>query len=336
MQIFSNNGATTLAVAVNALDTTITVVDASKFPVGEFKVTLETVDRSKNEIVLVTGVVGNVLTVVRAQEGTVATDFPVDAKVENRVTAEWLNALQTTVDGMVDDTTASTTKTWSSSKVSAELDTKQATLVSGTNIKTINSTSLLGSGNITTPTTTVNNTLTSTSTTEALSAAQGKVLQDSKAPLASPALTGTPTAPTAAVGTNTTQLATTAFVNTEIANDAVLKTGATMTGAITSLRETIVAMPANDINLTTGNFFTKRITAATTFTVSNVPTTGQAISFILELTNGGAATITWFSGVKWAGGTAPTLTASGVDFLGFYSHDGGTTWRGILMSKDSK
>ena len=33
-----------------------------------------------------------------------------------------------------------------------------------------------------------------------------------KAPLASPALTGTPTAPTASVGTNTTQLATTAFV----------------------------------------------------------------------------------------------------------------------------
>lgn len=33
-----------------------------------------------------------------------------------------------------------------------------------------------------------------------------------KAPLASPALTGTPTAPTAAEGTNTTQLATTAFV----------------------------------------------------------------------------------------------------------------------------
>lgn len=35
---------------------------------------------------------------------------------------------------------------------------------------------------------------------------------DAKAPLASPALTGTPTAPTAASGTNTTQLATTAYV----------------------------------------------------------------------------------------------------------------------------
>ena len=37
-----------------------------------------------------------------------------------------------------------------------------------------------------------------------------------KAPLDSPALTGTPTAPTAATGTNTTQIATTAFVNAEI------------------------------------------------------------------------------------------------------------------------
>lgn len=44
---------------------------------------------------------------------------------------------------------------------------------------------------------------------------------NAKAALASPALTGTPTAPTAAVGTNTTQVATTAFVNAEIANDAV-------------------------------------------------------------------------------------------------------------------
>ncbi|REK64398.1 MAG: hypothetical protein C6P35_12965 [Cohnella sp.] len=38
-----------------------------------------------------------------------------------------------------------------------------------------------------------------------------------RAPLASPAFTGTPTAPTAAAGTNNTQIATTAFVNTAIA-----------------------------------------------------------------------------------------------------------------------
>lgn len=52
-----------------------------------------------------------------------------------------------------------------------------------------------------------------------------------KADIASPALTGIPTAPTAAVGTNTTQLATTAFVNAEIANDAPSKTGAGASGS---------------------------------------------------------------------------------------------------------
>jgi hypothetical protein len=100
--------------------------------------------------------------------------------------------------------------------------------------------------------------------------------------------------------------------------------------------DTRVAMAANDINLAAGSFFTKTISGATTFSLSNVPVTGQAVSFILELTNGGSATVTWFSGVKWAGGTAPTLTASGVDILGFYSHDGGTTWRGLVLAKDSK
>jgi hypothetical protein len=50
---------------------------------------------------------------------------------------------------------------------------------------------------------------------------------DLKANLASPALTGTPTAPTATAGTNTTQIATTAFVNTELATKQNTITGTT-------------------------------------------------------------------------------------------------------------
>lgn len=156
------------------------------------------------------------------------------------------------------------------------------------------------------------------------------------APLASPTFTGTPAAPTAAVGTNTTQLATTAHVFAERSSVSTLTNKTLTTPLITGTREVLVAMPANAIDLATGNLFTKTISGATTLTVSNVPTTGTAASFILELTNAGSAAITWFSGVKWAGGTAPTLTASGVDVLGFYTHNGGTTWRGFLLSKDSK
>lgn len=112
------------------------------------------------------------------------------------------------------------------------------------------------------------------------------------------------------------------------AGNVVLATG--------SLRQVRTAIPASDINLNTGNYFTRTISGATTFTVSNVPTTGTAISFILDLTNGGSATITWFSGVKWAGGTAPTLTSAGRDVLGFFTHDGGTNWTGLVLGKDVK
>ncbi|GAB9186059.1 hypothetical protein [Bradyrhizobium diazoefficiens] len=52
----------------------------------------------------------------------------------------------------------------------------------------------------------------------------------SRAPLASPALTGTPTAPTAAQNTNTTQVATTAFVLGQAATVAPLMDGAAVVG----------------------------------------------------------------------------------------------------------
>jgi hypothetical protein len=135
-------------------------------------------------------------------------------------------------------------------------------------------------------------------------------------------------------------------------NDAGYQTSANVTTAITNLKaaanawsavqnfvgttDTKTAMAANAIDLSLGGFFTKTISGATTLTVSNIPTAGKVGAFILELTNAGSAAITWFAGVKWAGGTAPTLTSAGVDILSFYTIDGGTTWRGAVVSKDSK
>ena len=63
---------------------------------------------------------------------------------------------------------------------------------------------------------------------------------------------------------------------------------------------------------------------------------GDVSAFILVLTNGGSATVNWFSGVTWAGGTPPTLTAAGVDVIGFFTIDGGTTWRGLVLALDIK
>jgi len=108
-------------------------------------------------------------------------------------------------------------------------------------------------------------------------------------------------------------------------------TGTTPT--FTGTKETSTAISASAIDLSAGNYFTKTISGTTTFTISNAASSGTVNSFILQLTNGGSATVNWFSGVKWAGGTAPTLTASGYDELGFFSIDGGTTWQGFVLGK---
>ncbi|MBF8917574.1 tail fiber protein [Escherichia coli] len=72
-----------------------------------------------------------------------------------------------------------------------------------------------------------------------------KDLADTKAPIESPSLTGTPTAPTAAQGTNSTQIANTAFVKSAI---TALINGAP--GTLDTLKE-IAAAINNDPNFST-------------------------------------------------------------------------------------
>lgn len=93
---------------------------------------------------------------------------------------------------------------------------------------------------------------------------------------------------------------------------------------------------AQTINVLNGSMVSMTLNGATTYTFSGAPVSGNAASFTLELTNGGAYTVTWPSGTKWSGGVAPILTASGTDILSFFTRDGGTTWRGVMVSKDSR
>ena len=85
-----------------------------------------------------------------------------------------------------------------------------------------------------------------------------------------------------------------------------------------------------EIDLANGAFVTATITGSLTFTFSNPPATGQGMQFVLILTNGGSAVVTWPGAVTWTGGTAPTLRSSGVDVLRFYTSNGGANWYGEL------
>lgn len=103
---------------------------------------------------------------------------------------------------------------------------------------------------------------------------------------------------------------------------------------ITGLKETKTAPAISSgtltLNCSLGNVFAVSLNAnITTLSFTNVPATGTAFGLTLMLTaDGTARTITWGSAVKWAGGTAPTLTSTNakVDVFVLFTHDGGTTW----------
>jgi hypothetical protein len=89
-------------------------------------------------------------------------------------------------------------------------------------------------------------------------------------------------------------------------------------------------------DLAVANFFSVTIDQATTFTFSNPPASGDFGAFVMEITNGAAFVITFPASVDFPGGTAPTLTASGVDQLVFTTRDGGTTYFGFVAGLDIK
>ena len=186
---FSNNAVTTLSAGISVGATSFNVSSASLFPTlasGDWTYVSLT-----SEVVKVTAISGTTFTC----DATSAAHASGES-VELRMTAELLNdfaedteALPKTGGAM---TGAITTNSTFDGRDVATDGTKLDTIATSAN-------------NYSHP---ANHAI---SVTTGLQAAL-----DSKAPLASPALTGVPTAPTAAANTNTTQVATTAYVQTEV------------------------------------------------------------------------------------------------------------------------
>ena len=96
-------------------------------------------------------------------------------------------------------------------------------------------------------------------------------------------------------------------------------------------KQTAEAVAALDINLSTGNYFTKTIAGNSTFTFSNPPASGTVGSFTLELTHS-SGTVTWPTSVKFPLDTAPTLNTGKTHLFIFVTDDGGTRYRGAALA----
>jgi len=102
-------------------------------------------------------------------------------------------------------------------------------------------------------------------------------------------------------------------------------------GALTNTNATLT------LDCHNGNNFSVTLAAnVTSFVVSNLPASGTAFFFTLKVTQDSTArSISWGSAVKWAAGSAPSLSsASGaVDVFTFYTIDSGTTIYGFTAGQ---
>lgn len=105
----------------------------------------------------------------------------------------------------------------------------------------------------------------------------GNQIDTTYAPLASPALTGTPTAPTAADGTNTTQIATTAFVTSAVSAVA----GAMRFKGTVGTGGTVTSLPTTEVKV------------GDTYKVCSVGTYASQTAKIGDLFIATATTPTW-------------------------------------------
>ena len=92
---------------------------------------------------------------------------------------------------------------------------------------------------------------------------------------------------------------------------------------------------STEIDIEDGNVQTLTVTGGTpTLSFTNWPASGTAGSVTLIITDGGAGTVTWAAACDWPGGTAPSLTASGRDWVVCSSIDAGTTIDCFTVGQD--
>jgi hypothetical protein len=92
---------------------------------------------------------------------------------------------------------------------------------------------------------------------------------------------------------------------------------------------------ATNLSYALGEVINCTIGADLTFTFSSPPSNAITGIMILEITNGGAFTITWPTSVVWDGGSAPILQFAGTDIITFITRDAGTTWRAVRGWKEA-
>jgi hypothetical protein len=139
---------------------------------------------------------------------------------------------------------------------------------------------------------------------------------------------------------------TAAMLNTDVTLDEITDHGATTTNNITvgMIDTSGVRTPISSgsggatatFDLSTASTFTHTLAANSTTTLAEVNATdGQKFMIRLEQNSAGTGLVNFFSNIRWAGGTAPTLTATTgkVDIFGFLTTTSGN-YEGFIVGQN--
>lgn len=387
MQLFTNNADSVLdgAIAADTTSITLSTGGGSKFPLptgGDFFLATlfqkAGASEINHEIVKCVARAGDVLTVVRAQEGTTAREFDTGDGFELRVTAGTLaNKEELVVVGTTDQYWRGD-KSWQTlNRSSVGLGNVDNTSDANKPVSTAQQTALNLKANLNSPSFTGHAVAISSPASTGIAALAGNNSGYESMSQGSGATAGAATIafhrpgayavhfgldtdnklkvgghslgaaaysiyhegnkPTKAdVGLSNVNNTSDANKPISTATQTALNAKAaaaspTFTGDIYdngSTRSNIVVVAALNIDCSLGNYFTKTINGASTFTFSNAPAS-RAYAFTLELTHTSGA-VTWPASVVWPGNTAPTLTAGKTHLFTFVTDDGGTRWRGVV------
>ena len=235
------NAGTTYLTQANAGTTYLTQANATSTYFAKNTDQIENANIKAGAAIDKTKISGTAVT--QADTGTVTSAMLAGSVANDKLANSTISgkALGTNLDALTIGTGLSGTSYNGSSAVTVAIDSTVATLTGEQTLtnKTITTPLGLVKGDVG-----LGNVDNTTDANKPISTATQTAL-DLKAPLASPALTGTPTAPTAAAATNTTQIATTEFVRAEVAA-LVNSAGSTLD----TLGEIATAL-GNDANLST-------------------------------------------------------------------------------------
>ena len=102
---------------------------------------------------------------------------------------------------------------------------------------------------------------------------------------------------------------------------------------IAELSATVDASGSATLDTAAFSHFVRALTADTVFSTTSPGTAFAAVDVALS---SGGHSATWPASVRWAGGSAPALSAEGTDVITLITYDKGATWYGSVLVADAR